>query len=91
MIAALDISRTLSRAAKGAARVKSRILCVFDARRGYLAKYNLPVSKGAAPANFPQKPSAHPAPNAPTSRPPGAGARVPRGARETGVKGRRPR
>ena len=91
MIAALDISRALSRSVRGAARVGSRILRVFDARYGYLAKYNLPVSKGAAPANLPQKPSAQSAPNAPTSRPPGAGARVPRGTRETSVKGRRPR
>ena len=91
MIAALDISRTLYRMVKDGDRVESRILRVFDARYGYLAKYNLRVSKGAAPANLPQKPSAHPAPNAPTSRPPGAGALVPRGTRETGVKGRRPR
>ena len=36
--------RTLSRMVNDAVRVETPFLCVFDARYGYLLKYNTPVS-----------------------------------------------
>ena len=63
--AALSISRTRSSMLKDAARVGSIFLRTFHASYGYLTEYNLPVSKGAAPANSPQKPSAPPPPMRP--------------------------
>ena len=44
----LGALRTLSRVVKDAARVETPPLRAYDARCGYLAKYNLPLSKARA-------------------------------------------
>ena len=46
LIQTLAALRTLSRMVTDAARVETPFLRVFDARFGYLSKYNMPVSKG---------------------------------------------
>ena len=55
LVKTLAILRTLSRMVKDAARVETPFLRVFDACYGYLLKYNMPVSKGAASQVNPNK------------------------------------
>ena len=56
LIQTLAVLRTLSRMVQAAARVETPFLFVFDARYGYLLKYNMPAPKG------PQDPSVGPQP-----------------------------
>ena len=60
LVQTLAIFRTLSRMVKDAARVETPFLRVFDACYGYLLKYNMPVSKGAAAQVNPSKSSYKP-------------------------------
>ena len=48
MARTLGTLRTLSRVVKDAARVETPPLRVFDARYGYVVKYNMPAPKGPA-------------------------------------------
>ena len=61
--------RTLSRMVKDAARAGTPFLRVFDARYGYLLKYNMQVSKGPQDvAVVPQPAPRREAPSAPQSK-----------------------
>ena len=81
----LALLRPLSRMVKDAARVETPAIRVFDARYGYLLKYNIPVSRGS------QNPS--PAPPAKQNPPPlpvpSKGGHVPKPPRN--APGRSPR
>ena len=52
LIQTLAVPRTLSRMAKDAARAETPFLRVFDARYGYLSKYNAPAPKGSQDASI---------------------------------------
>ena len=63
LVKTLAILRTLSRMVKDAARVETPFLRVFDACYGYLLKYNMPASKGAAAQVNPSKSQPKPDPS----------------------------